>query len=102
MISNLQFTYLYSFGYFICSSGKTTLSSSGIILPSSFNVGLLAKQIGSKPVSMVMTVASIVEPFLSSKHRDHMSQVTVQLLCHRAIGVFQNMSFVYLCYSLGC
>ncbi|KAD3337799.1 hypothetical protein E3N88_33320 [Mikania micrantha] len=46
-------------------SGKTTLSSSGIILP---------KQFGSKPMSLVMTVASIIEPFLSSRHRDHMSQ----------------------------
>ncbi|KAK1415579.1 hypothetical protein QVD17_31362 [Tagetes erecta] len=63
----------HAFHHYI--SGKTTLSSSGIILPGSFNVGPVAKQTGSKPMSIVMTVASIVEPFLTSKHRDHMSQI---------------------------
>ncbi|KAK9058005.1 hypothetical protein SSX86_022845 [Deinandra increscens subsp. villosa] len=56
-------------------SGKSTLSSSGIILPGSFDVGSLAKEISSEPVALVMTVASIIEPFLSSKYRDHTFQI---------------------------
>ncbi|XP_076888393.1 glyoxysomal processing protease, glyoxysomal-like [Bidens hawaiensis] len=40
-------------------SVTTTLSSSGIILPNCFDVG-----------SLVITVASIIEPFFASKHRD--------------------------------
>ncbi|KAI7755324.1 hypothetical protein M8C21_030170, partial [Ambrosia artemisiifolia] len=45
------------------------------MLPSSFDVGSSAKQISREPMSLAITVASIVEPFLSSKHRVHMSQI---------------------------
>ncbi|KAJ0808568.1 putative peptidase S1C, peptidase S1, PA clan, peptidase S1, PA clan, chymotrypsin-like protein [Helianthus annuus] len=61
----------HAFHHYI--SGKTTLSSSGIILPSSFDVS-------REPMSLVITVASIVEPFLSSKHRDQIDQVKPDLI----------------------
>ncbi|XP_024982804.1 glyoxysomal processing protease, glyoxysomal isoform X2 [Cynara cardunculus var. scolymus] len=68
-------------------SGKTTLSASGMVLPSSFNVGPLAEQVSSEPMSLVLTVASIIEPFLSSKHRDHMFQVKPELISGAQIDV---------------
>ncbi|CAH1440167.1 unnamed protein product [Lactuca virosa] len=63
------------------TSGKTTLSASGVLLPTSFNVS-------SEPMSLVLTVASIIEPFLSPKHRDHMSQVKPELISGAQIDIF--------------
>lgn len=62
-----------------CSSGKTTLSASGMLLPSSLFDPAIAKQIiGDNHASLpdsafVMTVASVIEPFLST--RDNLTQV---------------------------
>ncbi|KAI3697873.1 hypothetical protein L6452_30972 [Arctium lappa] len=75
----------HAFHHYI--SGKTTLSASGMVLPSSFNVGPVAEQISSEPMSLVLTVASIIEPFLSSKHRDLMSQVKPELISGAQIDV---------------
>ncbi|KAL7618680.1 hypothetical protein Lser_V15G04365 [Lactuca serriola] len=69
----------HAFHHYI--SGKTTLSASGVLLPTSFNVS-------SESMSLVLTVASIIEPFLSSKHRDHMSQVKPELISGAQIDIF--------------
>ncbi|PWA67909.1 Peptidase S1C [Artemisia annua] len=71
----------------ICSSGKTTLSASGIILPSSCDVGLLAIPTSNEPISLVVTVASLIEPFLSPKYRDQMSQVKPELISGAQIDI---------------
>lgn len=61
------------------SCGITTLSASGMLLPSSFFGPKLAKHIvGATDASMpdfafVLTVASVIEPFLSN--RDNLAQV---------------------------
>lgn len=75
----------HAFHHYI--SGRTTLSASGMVLPSSFNVGPLAEQVSSEPMSLVLTVASIIEPFLSSKHKDLMSQVKPELISGAQIDV---------------
>ncbi|KAK9058004.1 hypothetical protein SSX86_022844 [Deinandra increscens subsp. villosa] len=88
----------HAFHHYI--SGKSTLSSSGIILPGSFDVGSLAKEISSEPVALVMTVASIIEPFLSSKYRDHtfqIDQVKPELIPGSQIDIaVEVMSYLYL------
>ncbi|XP_028074797.1 glyoxysomal processing protease, glyoxysomal isoform X4 [Camellia sinensis] len=64
------------------NSGKTTLSASGMLLPG-FNVAPGAKKIecSDKPGSVVVvTVASVVEPFLSLQHRVNMSQEKPELI----------------------
>ncbi|CAL5411266.1 unnamed protein product [Camellia sinensis] len=64
------------------NSGKTTLSASGLLLPG-FNVAPGAKKIecSDKPGSVVVvTVASVVEPFLSLQHRVNMSQEKPELI----------------------
>lgn len=75
----------HAFHHYI--SGKTTLSASGMVLPSSFNVGSLAKHVSSEPMLLVLTVASIIEQFLSSKHRDHMSLVKPEMISGAQIDV---------------
>lgn len=60
------------------SSGRTTLSASGMLLPRSLYDSDIAKEIsgdGDRFPVLVLTVASIVEPFLSLKHRENISQV---------------------------
>ncbi|KAJ9566448.1 hypothetical protein OSB04_002414 [Centaurea solstitialis] len=75
----------HAFHHYI--SGKTTLSASGMVLPSSFDVGSLAEQGGSEPMSLVLTVASVIEPFLSSKYRNLISQVKPELISGAQIDV---------------
>ncbi|XP_024032404.1 glyoxysomal processing protease, glyoxysomal-like, partial [Morus notabilis] len=58
-------------------SGRTTLSASGMLLPRSLYDSDTAKDIsgdGDRFPVLVLTVASIVEPFLSLKHRENISQ----------------------------
>ncbi|MCL7023437.1 hypothetical protein MKW94_001597, partial [Papaver nudicaule] len=58
-------------------SGKTTLSASGFLLPNSFNKFPIVKHIrenSSSVSALVVTVASVVEPFLSEQHRDSNTQ----------------------------
>lgn len=61
-----------------CSSGKTTLSASGMLLPDNLYDAEVAKRLCSYndrcPV-LVVTVASIVDPFLSLQHRENIAQV---------------------------
>ncbi|KAI3994776.1 hypothetical protein MKX01_037327 [Papaver californicum] len=64
-------------------SGKTTLSASGILLPDSFNKFPIVKHIrenSSSVSALVVTVASIVEPFLSVQHRDNNTQELPELI----------------------
>ncbi|RZC65332.1 hypothetical protein C5167_009020 [Papaver somniferum] len=58
-------------------SGKTTLSASGVLLPDSFNKFPIVKHIrenSSSVSALVVTVASIVVPFLSVQHHDNNTQ----------------------------
>ncbi|PWA48272.1 Peptidase S1C [Artemisia annua] len=75
----------HAFHHYI--SGKTTLSASGIILPSSCDVGLLAIPTSNEPISLVVTVASLIEPFLSPKYRDQISQVKPELISGAQIDI---------------
>ncbi|KAI3936936.1 hypothetical protein MKX01_015151 [Papaver californicum] len=64
-------------------SGKTTLSASGILLPDSFNKFPIVKHIrenSSSVSALVVTVASIVEPFVSVQHRDNNTQELPELI----------------------
>lgn len=74
---------------FFRSSGNTTLSASGILLPASFSVAPSVLQIDGSykdTQSLVVTVASIVGPFLSLEQRESMSQV----------GILENSLFIFL------
>lgn len=79
----------------MCSSGTTTISASGMLLPDTLYDSGVAKQLfgggggGSQrsPV-LVVTVASIVEPFLSLEHRQGLAQVEILML-----GFIQLLQF---------
>ncbi|KAJ6893542.1 glyoxysomal processing protease [Populus alba x Populus x berolinensis] len=65
------------------NSGKTTLSASGLLLPDTLYDAELANRIleaKSQGLGLVVTVASVVEPFLSSKHREGISQGPPELI----------------------
>ncbi|XP_011043412.1 PREDICTED: glyoxysomal processing protease, glyoxysomal-like isoform X1 [Populus euphratica] len=65
------------------NSGKTTLSASGLLLPDTLYDADLANRIlegKSQGLGLVVTVASVVEPFLSSKHREGISQGPPELV----------------------
>ncbi|KAA8515230.1 hypothetical protein F0562_018540 [Nyssa sinensis] len=69
------------------NSGETTLSASGMLLPGSFSVAPIAKQFRSEnetqsllSCALVVTVASIVEPFLLQQHRGNVSQAKPVLI----------------------
>lgn len=64
------------------SSGKTTLSASGMLLPSSFVNASVYKQIqGDSKLQfsgghvLVLTVASVIEPFIVQQDRSDISKV---------------------------
>ncbi|XP_019175610.1 PREDICTED: glyoxysomal processing protease, glyoxysomal isoform X2 [Ipomoea nil] len=68
--------------FHLYNSGRTTLSASGMLLPSSLVNASVAKQnVGEGNLQsmggyvLVMTVASVIEPFLSQQHRDNMSKL---------------------------
>nr|GME13717.1 glyoxysomal processing protease, glyoxysomal isoform X2 [Ipomoea batatas] len=67
--------------FHLYNSGRTTLSASGMLLPRSLVNASVAKQnVGEGNLQsmggyvLVMTVASVIEPFLSQQHRDSMSK----------------------------
>ncbi|KAJ4981908.1 hypothetical protein NE237_032745 [Protea cynaroides] len=75
-------------------SGKTTLSASGLLLPSSFSDSPILKyvrgsndQTSSSVMAIVVTVASIVEPFLSQQHRESAAQPLPELIPGAQIDV---------------
>lgn len=63
-------------------SGKTTLSASGMLLPDSLrNYSIANNHIGGGDnVTLVVTVASVLEPFLSKQSRENVSQVLPELI----------------------
>ncbi|KAJ7968588.1 glyoxysomal processing protease, glyoxysomal [Quillaja saponaria] len=59
------------------NSGKTTLSASGMLLPDTLYESEVAKRLYGDDcncLAVVVTVASIVEPFLSMQHRENIHQ----------------------------
>ncbi|GMY37401.1 glyoxysomal processing protease, glyoxysomal isoform X2 [Fagus crenata] len=64
-------------------SGKTTLSASGILLPDTLYDGDVAKRLYGQddrcPV-LVVTVASVLEPFLSLQHRQNIAEGPPELI----------------------
>ena len=82
-IMHMQLLNCLLFGLFfvICSSGKTTLSASGMLLPNSFYDPAIANNFfGNTDTQLfrgllVLTVASVIEPFISLHHRENISQV---------------------------
>ncbi|KAK6917593.1 hypothetical protein RJ641_018344 [Dillenia turbinata] len=73
-------------------SGKTTLSASGVIWP---NLGACAenKTTSFSGSAVIVTVASVVEPFLSVQHRQNISQMKPELIPGTQIDVMME-SFV--------
>lgn len=67
-----------------CSSGKTTLSASGILLPETLYNTELAKCMcdsdSGHNLKLVITVASVIESFLKIQHRENLSQVVILIL----------------------
>uniref|UniRef100_A0A2P2KD52 Glyoxysomal processing protease glyoxysomal-like isoform X1 n=1 Tax=Rhizophora mucronata TaxID=61149 RepID=A0A2P2KD52_RHIMU len=60
------------------NSGKTTLSASGMLLPDTLydaDAANGALRSSIRDLGLVLTVASVVEPFLSQQHREGNSQV---------------------------
>ncbi|KAJ6935552.1 peptidase S1 [Populus alba x Populus x berolinensis] len=72
------------------NSGKTTLSASGLLLPDTLYDADSANRIlegKSRGLGLVVTVASVIEPFLSSKHRESISQSRPELIPGAQIDV---------------
>ncbi|OMO65200.1 hypothetical protein COLO4_31438 [Corchorus olitorius] len=65
-------------------SGKTTLSASGMLLPDTLYNTEVAKSIldsdSGQNLMLVMTVASVIEPFLTIQHRENRSQGLPELI----------------------
>ncbi|KAL0795678.1 hypothetical protein Bca101_067055 [Brassica carinata] len=61
------------------NSGNTTLSASGMLFPRSILSGDVAAEDG-QDMALVLTVASLVEPFLTLGHRTSTSQDPVKLI----------------------
>ena len=70
-----------SFGFLLlgmCSSGGTTLSASGMLVPDTLCDAQVAGCLygdNCEDRVLVVTVASVVEPFLSPQQRDNIPQV---------------------------
>ncbi|CAN8304032.1 unnamed protein product [Cochlearia groenlandica] len=70
-----------AFHHYNC--GNTTLSASGMLFPSNVLNGEVVSKLmleAGKDIALVLTVASVVEPFLTSRHRDSVSQDHVELI----------------------
>ncbi|XVE51371.1 hypothetical protein DITRI_Ditri02bG0034800 [Diplodiscus trichospermus] len=78
-------------------SGKTTLSASGMLLPDTLYNTEVAKCIwgsdSGQNLKLVMTVASVVEPFLTIQHRENLSQGLPELIPGARIDIMveENM-----------
>uniref|UniRef100_A0A2P2KDB6 Glyoxysomal processing protease glyoxysomal-like isoform X3 n=1 Tax=Rhizophora mucronata TaxID=61149 RepID=A0A2P2KDB6_RHIMU len=72
------------------NSGKTTLSASGMLLPDTLydaDAANGALRSSIRDLGLVLTVASVVEPFLSQQHREGNSQGRPQLIPGAQIDV---------------
>ena len=68
----------------IYSSGETTLSASGMLIPANLYDTEVAKHLYGdlcEGMCLVVTVASVVEPFLSPQQRGNVSQVGANVIC---------------------
>ncbi|KAG4142497.1 hypothetical protein ERO13_D06G133500v2 [Gossypium hirsutum] len=78
-------------------SGKTTLSASGMLLPDTLYKTEVVKCIwdnnSGQNLMLVMTVASLVEPFLTIQHRENLSQGLPELIPGAQIDIMveENM-----------
>ncbi|XP_047313445.1 glyoxysomal processing protease, glyoxysomal isoform X2 [Impatiens glandulifera] len=64
------------------NSGNTTISASGMLFPESFKVSPTVKNFNgdNKTARLIVTVASVIEPFLSLQHREKLSQDKPELI----------------------
>ncbi|XP_024159587.1 glyoxysomal processing protease, glyoxysomal isoform X1 [Rosa chinensis] len=66
------------------NSGTTTISASGMLLPETLYDGEVANQLcgggSDRSPALVVTVASVVEPFLSLQHRESLAQGRPELI----------------------
>ncbi|KAL6198397.1 hypothetical protein ACLB2K_028186 [Fragaria x ananassa] len=73
------------------NSGTTTISASGMLLPETLYDGEAAKQLSGggsdRSPALVVTVASVVEPFLSLQHRENLAQGRPELIAGVEIDV---------------
>ncbi|GLT82838.1 hypothetical protein SLE2022_011740 [Rubroshorea leprosula] len=72
-------------------SGKTILSASGMLLPHTLYDTEVAKRIWDRDIGqgsvLVLTVASVIEPFLTLQHRENISQGRPELIPGAQIGI---------------
>ncbi|GMJ14685.1 degradation of periplasmic proteins 15 [Hibiscus trionum] len=77
-------------------SGKTTLSASGMFLPDTLYNTEVAKCIwdtdNGRNSMLVMTVASVIEPFLTIQHRENLSQGLPELIPGAQIDIMVEES----------
>ncbi|CAI0407511.1 unnamed protein product [Linum tenue] len=76
----------------MCSSGKTTLSASAVLLPEGFYDAHAVSRIlpgsDSRGLGLLLTVASVVEPFVAAHHRQSTPQVEFTVILRRYVIVF--------------
>ncbi|KAJ8761108.1 hypothetical protein K2173_000787 [Erythroxylum novogranatense] len=76
--------------FHLYNSGKTTLSASGMLLSDNLYDASVANRVlegNGQVLSLVLTVASVVEPFLLRQHRDGTAQGRPQLIPGAQIDV---------------
>lgn len=67
-------------------SGTTTLSASGMLLPDTLYDAEVAKRLyghNDRCPALVLTVASIVEPFLTLEHREKIAEVVMFVISYK-------------------
>lgn len=77
--------------FYHSESGDTTLSASGLLLPSFFNTFKNVKYSNKQDELIVVTCASIIEPFLSSKEHSSSTQGTPTLIFGAKIDVMTEV-----------
>lgn len=77
--------------FYHSESGDTTLSASGLLLPSFFNSLRNVKNSNKQDELIVVTSASIIEPFLSSKEHGSRAQGTPTLIFGAKIDVMTEV-----------
>ncbi|KAF7851206.1 hypothetical protein BT93_L4350 [Corymbia citriodora subsp. variegata] len=76
-------------------SGITTLSASGMLVPNGLHdVGLASRVLGddNRSGAVIITVASVVEPFLSLRHRENNSKGQPELISGAQIDILVEKS----------
>lgn len=90
----------------LCSSGKTTLSASGFLLPDTLYDAEVAKRLCGHNDGcrvLVVTVASVIEPFLSLQHRENFAEVEKFVIyCKWVVDVIFEVGFLVCLLWLLC